>query len=421
MYSMNYEDLTILGIALGLGMLVGLQREHSQQRIAGVRTFTLIAILGTVAGFLTRDMGNQFILPALGLSLAVLIYAGGKSGKSEADPGKTTEVAILLMFAIGAYLVLGDRVIGVVAGGLLTMLLYAKARLHSFIDKLKDSDISAIMTLAGISLIILPILPDQTYGPYDVLNPHNIWLMVVFIVGLSVVGYFIYKFVGKDSGVISNGILGGLISSTATTVSFARKQKQAPNIAKVAVFVITTASAIALARVLIEIFVVAPGEFAALAMPIAFNFVIMGIICAWLFYTIKSDDESEELPEPENPAQLKAALIFGFLYGLILLLVAFTKEQFGSGGLYIVAIISGLTDVDAITLSLAQMIKGDELETNLGWKLILLASLSNLLFKGVMAAIIGTGKIVKWLAIAFGLSIAVGLLTIFLWPQAWHF
>ncbi|MDT0645453.1 MgtC/SapB family protein [Zunongwangia sp. F260] len=418
---MNYEDLTILGIALGLGMLVGLQREHSQQRIAGVRTFTLIAILGAVAGFLTRDMGNEFILPALGLSLAVLIYAGGKSGKSEADPGKTTEVAILLMFAIGAYLVLGDRVIGVVAGGLLTMLLYAKTRLHSFIDKLKDSDISAIMTLAGISLIILPILPDQTYGPYDVLNPHNIWLMVVFIVGLSVVGYFIYKFVGKDSGVISNGILGGLISSTATTVSFARKQKQAPDIAKVAVFVITTASAIALARVMIEIFVVAPGEFAALAMPIAFNFVIMGIICAWLFYIIKSDDESEELPEPENPAQLKAALIFGFLYGLILLLVAFTKEQFGSGGLYIVAIISGLTDVDAITLSMAQMIKGGEVETNLGWKLILLASLSNLLFKGVMAAIIGTGKIAKWLAIAFGLSIAAGLLTIFLWPQAWHF
>lgn len=418
---MNYEDLTILGIALGLGMLVGLQREHSHQRIAGVRTFTLIAILGAVAGFLTRDMGNEFILPALGLSLAVLIYAGGKNGKSEADPGKTTEVAILLMFAIGAYLVLGDRVIGVVAGGLLTMLLYAKSHLHGFIEKLRDSDISAIMTLAGISLIILPILPDQTYGPYDVLNPHNIWLMVVFIVGLSVMGYFIYKFVGKDSGVISNGVLGGLISSTATTVSFARKQKQAPKIAKIAVFVITTASAIALARVMIEIFVVAPREFAALAMPIAFNFVIMGIICAWLFYIIKSDDESEELPEPENPAQLKAALIFGLLYGLILLLVAFTKEQFGSGGLYIVAIISGLTDVDAITLSLAQMIKGDELETNLGWKLILLASLSNLLFKGIMAAVIGTGKIVKWLAIAFGLSITVGLLTIFLWPEAWHF
>jgi uncharacterized membrane protein (DUF4010 family) len=277
------------------------------------------------------------------------------------------------------------------------------------------------MTLAGISLIVLPILPDQTYGPYDVLNPQNIWLMVVFIVGLSVVGYFIYKFFGRDSGVIGNGILGGLISSTATTVSFARKQKQAPDIAKIAVFVITTASAIALARVMIEIFVVAPGDFPALAMPIAFNFIFMAGICAWLFYNIKRDKEAEELPEPENPAQFKTALVFGFLYGLILLLVAFAKDQFGSEGLYIVAIISGLTDVDAITLSLAQMIKGGEVETNLGWKLILLASLANLLFKGVMAAVIGTGKIVKWLVIAFGLSILVGLLTIFLWPEAWHF
>ncbi|WP_373055563.1 MgtC/SapB family protein [Zunongwangia sp. H14] len=280
---MNYEDLTTLGIALGLGMLVGLQREHSNQAIAGVRTFTIISILGAVAGFLTRDMQNEFILPALGLYLAALVYTGGRSKEDKRDPGKTTEVAILLMFAIGAYLVLGNRIIGVVAGGLLTMLLYAKSHLHDFIEKLKDSDVSAIMTLAGIFLIILPILPDQTYGPYDVLNPHNIWLMVVFIVGLSVVGYFIYKFVGKDSGVISNGILGGLISSTATTVSFARKQKQAPDIARIAVFVITTASAIALARVLIEISVVAPAQLPMLAMPIAFNFVVMCLICAWLF------------------------------------------------------------------------------------------------------------------------------------------
>ncbi|MDT0677110.1 MgtC/SapB family protein [Autumnicola musiva] len=418
---MNYDDLTTLGIALGLGMLVGLQREHSHQVIAGVRTFTIISILGAVAGFLTRDMQNEFILPALGLSLAALVYTGGRSKEDQRDPGKTTEVAILLMFAIGAYLVLGNRVIGVIAGGLLTMLLYAKSRLHNFIDKLKDSDVSAIMTLAGISLIILPVLPDQTYGPYNVLNPHNIWLMVVFIVGLSVVGYFIYKFVGKDSGVISNGVLGGLISSTATTVSFARKQKQAPDIAKIAVFIITTASAIALARVLIEISVVAPAELPQLAMPIAFNFVIMCLICSWLFYNIKKDKDTGELPEPENPAQFKAALIFGLLYGLILLLVAFTKEQFGNQGLYVVAIISGLTDVDAITLSMSKMIKNGGVSTQLGWKLILLASLANLLFKGIMAMIIGTGKIVKWLALSFGLSIAIGLLTIFLWPENWHF
>ncbi|MFD1095035.1 MgtC/SapB family protein [Salegentibacter chungangensis] len=418
----NYEDLTTLGIALGLGMLVGLQREHARNRIAGVRTFTLISILGTVAGFLTRDLDNPFILPVLGLSLAGMVFvAEALDKKTKMDPGQTTEVAVLLMYAIGAYLVMGDRIIGIVAGGLMAILLYAKAHLHNFIDKLKDSDISAIMTFAGISLIILPILPDETYGPFDVLNPHNIWLMVVFIVGISVVGYFIYKFFGKDSGIISNGILGGLISSTATTVSYARKQKESPNIAMVAAFVITTASAIAVIRILLEVFVIIPADFPKLVMPILFNFVIMAGICIWLFYRIKQDDELNQLPEPKNPAQFKTALVFGILYGVILILVAFAKEQFGRGGLYIVSIISGLTDVDAITLSLSNMIKNETIKTATGWKLILLASVSNLFFKGLLAITIGSGRLTKWLGIAFGLSILTGILTLLLWPENWHF
>ncbi|WP_373055562.1 DUF4010 domain-containing protein [Zunongwangia sp. H14] len=146
----------------------------------------------------------------------------------------------------------------------------------------------------------------------------------------------------------------------------------------------------------------------------------MSYLCL-AFYTVKKDKDAGELPEPENPAQFKAALIFGLLYGVILLLVAFAKEQFGNEGLYIVAIISGLTDVDAITLSMSNMIKGGGVSTSLGWKLILLASLANLLFKGIMAMVIGTGKIVKWLALTFGLSIAIGMITIFLWPENWHF
>lgn len=419
---MNYEDLTTLGIALGLGMLVGLQREHSHQQIAGVRTFSLISILGAVAGFLTRDLGNPYILPALGLALAAMVFAAEtKKEQGERDLGQTTEVAILLMFAIGAFLVLGEQVVGIVAGGVMAVLLYAKTHLHNFIDKLKDSDISAIMTFAGISLIILPILPNKTYGPMDVLNPHNIWLMVVFIVGLSVIGYFFYKFMGKNKSIISNSILGGLISSTATSISYARKQKEAPQIAAIAAFVITTASSIALVRVLIEVFVVIPEQFPKLVLPILFNFAFMAVVCAWLFYKIRKSSEDKELPEPENPAQFKTALVFGLLYGLILLIVAFAKEHFGNQGLYLVAVISGLTDVDAITLSLSRMMKDGVIEAAAGWQLILLASLSNLLFKGILAVSIGTRRLLKWLGIAFGSALVVGILTLLFWPSAWHF
>jgi uncharacterized membrane protein (DUF4010 family) len=277
------------------------------------------------------------------------------------------------------------------------------------------------MTFAGISLIILPILPDQTYGPLDVLNPRNIWLMVVLIVGISVVGYFIYKFVGKKTGIISNGILGGLISSTATTVSYARKTSDTKSINKVAAFIITAASAIALIRILIEVGVVIPEKLPQIILPLAIEFIIMAALCVGLFYLINKDNKDDEMPEPDNPAQFKSALIFGLLYGLILLAVAFTKQEFGNNALYIVAIISGLTDVDAITLSLSQLMKNDGLNISTGWRLILLASLSNLLFKGIMAAVLGTRQLAKWISVTFGISIAAGLLIMWLWPENWHF
>ncbi len=419
---MNYDDLITLGIAFGLGMLVGLQRQRTDNKMAGVRTFTLISILGVVSGFLSRDFDNPFILPVMGLAVTGLLITANiiKLKKlNEADIGQTTEVAALLMFAIGGYLVLGDQVIGVVVGGVMAVLLYVKEHLHDFIENLKDKDLAAIMTFAGISLVILPILPNKTYGPLDVINPKNIWLMVTLIVGISVIGYFIYKFVGKKVGVISNGVLGGLISSTATTVSYARKTKDAKNIGKMAAFVITAASAIALVRVLIEVGVVIPEKLPQIMLPIIVELIIMIVLCVGLFYLFNNDEKDDEMPEPKNPAQFKSALVFGLLYGLILLAVAFTKEEFGNEALYIVAIISGLTDVDAITLSLSQTMKGGGLNTETGWRLILLASLSNLLFKGIMAAVLGTKELTKWIAISFGISIAAGLLLMWLWPETW--
>ncbi|NND88822.1 MAG: MgtC/SapB family protein [Flavobacteriaceae bacterium] len=420
---MNYEDLMTLGIALGLGMIVGLQRQKTDHEMAGVRTFTLLTLLGTVAGFITREFDNPFLLPMIGFSVtALLVTANWIKIKRETDTdiGQTTEVAALLMFAIGAYLVLGDRVIAVVVGGVVAVLLHVKERLHDFIDRLEGKDLTAIMTFVAISMIVLPILPDETYGPLDVINPRNIWMMVTLIVGISVVGYFIYKFLGKKVGIISNGILGGLISSTATTVSYARKTADAASISKMAAFVITTASTIALARVMVEIGVVIPEKVPQLILPLLAEFVIMILLSVWLYYTIQKGEEESEMPEPKNPAQFKSALIFGLLYGLILLAVAFSKQEFGNNGLYVVSIISGLTDVDAITLSLSKLMSDGGLSTDTGWRLILLASLSNLVFKGIMAAVLGTKRLGKWVGITFGISLIAGLIIMWLWPSAWH-
>ncbi|PXX25275.1 MgtC/SapB family protein [Arenibacter sp. ARW7G5Y1] len=420
---MDYHDLTTLGIAFGLGLLVGLQREKANSELAGVRTFTLIAILGVLSGFLSRDYQNPFILPVLGIALtSLLVAANFIKIKVFANPdvGQTTEVAALMMFAIGAYLVMGDRVLGIILGASMSVLLYVKERLHNFIDKLQEKDLAAIMTFAGISLVVLPILPNKTYGPYNVLNPQNIWLMITLIVGLSVLGYFIYKFVGKKLGIISNGVLGGLISSTATTVSYARKTVDTASISKMAAFVITVASAISLARIMVEVGIVIPEKLPHILLPLMVEFVVMALICVGMFYSINKDSKDDKMPEPDNPADFKSALVFGLLYGAILLAVAFANEEFGDDALYVVAIISGLTDVDAITLSLSQLIKSDALNVDTGWKLILLASLSNLVFKGVVAGILGTKQLVKWIVLTFGIAIVVGISLIWLWPASWH-
>lgn len=420
---MENPDLITLGIAFGLGLLVGLQREKADHEMAGVRTFTLISVLGTIAGFLTRDFENPFILPALGLSVtAFMVAANLIKAKRDKNPnvGQTTEVAILLMFAIGAYLVLGSQIIGVIVGAILAILLYVKETLHNFIDKLKEKDLAAIMTFAGISLVILPLLPNKTYGPFNVLNPRNIWLMVTLIVGISILGYFIYKWLGKKAGMISNGILGGIISSTATTVSYARQAKGSGIAGKMSAFLILVAVTVSLVRVVIEIGVVVPEKLPQLILPFAVLFLFMALLSAALFYTINKDKKASEMPEPKNPAQFKSALFFGILYGLILLAVAFTKEKFGNSGLYVVSIIGGLANKDAITLSLSQLIKGG-LETTLGWKLIMTAVISNMVFKVVLASVLGNMQLSKYLGVAMLLSVAAGLILIWLWPEGWYF
>lgn len=420
---MDYEDLITLGIAFGLGMLVGLQREKADHEMAGVRTFTLIAILGAIVGFLTRDFNNPYILPAFGIAItALMLMANFLKAKKDPDTnvGQTTEVAVLLMFAIGSYLVLGNQIIAVVVGGALAVLLYIKETLHNFIDKLKDKDLSAIMTFVGISLVILPILPNETYGPYDVLNPRSIWIMVTLIVGISIVGYFIYKWVGKEAGMISNGILGGVISSTATSVSYARNSKGSKSLGKVSAFVILTAVTVSIIRVIIEIGFVVPEKLASVVAPFIALFVFMAILSVILFYTISKEKNEEEMPEPKNPAQFKSAFVFGILYGLILLAVAFTEEEFGDSGLYIVSIIGGLAKKDAITLSLAQSIKNG-LNTELGWRLIMTGMLANFAFKIAVGAVLGSKQLALWLGASMAVSIIVGVLMMWLWPESWHF
>jgi uncharacterized membrane protein (DUF4010 family) len=398
-----------LGIALGLGLLVGLQRESTASKLGGVRTFPLITLFGAVCGLLASSSGDWVI--GLGLLAMAGLIALGKQAELKAekpDTGMTTETAMLLMFAVGAYLIHGQRAVAIALGGAVAVLLHFKGELHEAVARLGALDLKAIMQLALISLVILPVLSNRTYGPYDVLNPRQIWWMVVLIVGINLGGYIVYKFWGANAGVVLGGILGGLISSTATTVSYAKRTRSTPHTANLAALVIVIASAVVYLRLQLEIATVAPRFLPAAALPLSAMLVLL-TVCAIVLW-LHNRAEADEMPEQENPSELKAALLFGLLYAAVLFGVAAVKTQFGNRGLYVVAVLSGLTDVDAITLSTSQLVQTDRLSAAEGWKLILTASLANLGFKVGAVAVLGNRSLFVKVAFCFGLVLIAGLI-----------
>jgi uncharacterized membrane protein (DUF4010 family) len=414
---MELWEVQKLAIALGLGLLVGFQREWTAPHVAGIRTFGLITLFGAMMGSFMESVGNWPVSAGL-LAVAAMIIVGNvlriRSTETEDDPGLTTEVAALVMYAVGVAIALDRIVLAVIVGGGTSVLLHWKRPLHRFVGRIGERDIRAIIQLVLIALVILPILPNQNYGPYGVLNPFEVWMMVVLIVGISLGGYIAYKFLGAGSGTLVSGILGGLISSTATTVSYSRHTRRSPAVSGLAALVIMIASTVVFGRVLVEVAVVAPSILADIMPPLAAMMGIMAVITVGLYF-FRSGDQGD-VPLDEDPSELPAAIIFGLLYAAVLFAVAAVKEHFDNEALYVVAALSGLTDMDAITLSTAQMINKDRLDVDAGWRMILIGFLSNLVFKGAAIAVLGSRDLLVRIVFAFGLAIAAGGLLLASWP-----
>lgn len=412
---MDNTLLSALSLALGLGLLIGLQREHAGSELGGIRTFPLLALLGLICGLLASEWG-QFVVVAgfIGvISLAVL--ANLPRIREQTDSGnQTTEVAALLTFALGAYLATGAYAVAIVIGAVTAVLLHFKKPMHHFVRAMDERDIQAVMHFAIVSLIILPVLPDQTYGPFQVLNPREIWLMVVLIVGIGLAGYVSYKLFGERAGVLPGGILGGLVSSTATTVAYARRARQAPEGEGLAAVTIMIASSVAQARVIVEVAVVAPGILPSVLPPLLIQFLLMATVSVAMLYFYRQKESG--MPEHDNPAELKSALVFGAIYAVVIFAAAAAKDYFGSEALYLVAVVSGFVDVDAITLSSAQLAVTERIEPLTAWRVILIASLTNLFFKAGMVLILGSAKLFWRLAVPFSASIAGGILILMAWP-----
>ncbi len=408
------QTFLYLGVALGLGMLVGLQRERSVSILAGFRTFPLITVLGTMASLASVAFGPWLVVAGLIALVGVVIVGDIAAMKQpDYDPGITTEAAILMMYCVGAYLPVGHIEVAITVGAGVAVLLHAKERLHGLASKLTDSDLRSIMQFVLLALVILPTLPNRAFDEYGVLNPHKIWLMVVLIVGISFGGYVAYKFFGGGAGTILGGVLGGLISSTATTVSYSRRAATTPAASGVAVIIITIASGMVFARLFVELAMTAPGSIAVTGPPMLIMLAAMAILSAIAWFVFRGP--SDELPVGESPSELKSAIAFGLLYAVVLYAAAASKRHFGDSGLYAVAAISGLTDVDAITLSSAELVNLGTLDAGTGWRLVLLAATTNLIFKAGAVALLGPRALSLRVVALFAIAIGVAGLLFFFW------
>jgi len=407
-----------LVIAVGLGLLVGLQREWRSERPAGIRTFTLITLLGSLCAFVAQQHGDWLLAAGL-LAVAAILWLGNWLTRRESDGGEqgvTTEVAALLMFLVGAILVDGYTEAAIVITGVTAVLLHWKDPLHAFTRRIGADEFRAIIQFVLIALVLLPILPNQAYGPYAVLNPFKVWFMVTLIVGINLVSYVIHRAMTARKGALLGGVLGGMISSTATTVSHARQSKSLRAPARTLAVVIVVASAVVNVRILIEIGVVGPGLLPQALVP----FVLLGLFMAACVLLLLRGDSNGGATEVEhrNPAEVKAALSFGVLFAVVLLAVAAVKSRFGLEAVYILALVSGLTDVDAMTLSVADLFQGGRISADDAWRVIMVASIANLAFKTGIVAVFGTRDVLRRVALVFGLTAALGAALVFWWPDA---
>lgn len=401
-------------IALAIGALIGTERERKQlnkSEFAGIRTFILIALFGIVSAFISEFYPNVLIISFLGLIVLVgLSYMA--STRENGDIGITTEVVALITFVLGALCYTDEGImIAPIIAIIITALLAAKSYLHGFIRKISEKELTNTLKFLIIAFVILPLLPDQTMGPLDVFNPYQIWLVVVFISAISYAGYILMKLIGAERGLGLTGVVGGLVSSTAVATAMASRVKENELVIRAAVFAVVIASSMMFLRVLFEVLVINPDLISLLVIPML-SMGIVGIflgILAWKVTKIRELDSEIEL---KNPFSLKPALIFGLLFIAILFISKIADIYFGSSGLYVASIISGLADVDAITISMALLAK-TTISPEVAVTAITLAAISNTIVKFLIVLFFGTRKFGQIVGLIFAAIITTGLIAIF--------
>jgi uncharacterized membrane protein (DUF4010 family) len=407
---MTLDFFLNLATALGVGLLIGTERSWSgrespgQELVAGIRTFGLAGLFGGLAAVSVTHLG-AFAWVAMFIVLGLLVIAGYLiDARRSGDHGMTTEVALLLTFLLGSLAIAESRQLAAACAIVVALLLSLKTRLHQALKRLSEAELGGALKMLFISVVLLPALPNQGYGPWQALNPYTTWMMVVLIAGIGFAAYVAIRAFGARHGLLVTALLGGIVSSTAMTITLARLN--APQLRAALLAGLLATSALMFPRVLLEVGIVNPALLPGLSLPLAAAGAIYA--AGALFYYLRAASAADSDAEPllKNPFELGPALRFAALLVLILLLVEGARRWFGDAGIYLVSLLAGLTDVDAITLSLASKAR-DGLAHEVAARGIVFAALSNSLVKAMLIVLIGGRELaVRTLPIMFA-----GLLT----------
>ena len=398
-------DLALrFGAALGLGLLLGLERERKRDAelmFGGVRTFALIALLGALGAFMERELNQGWLVVAAFIAVSALVIMSYATTAARGELGITSEISALLAFMVGALCGWDKVAVASVATVVCLLLLTLKDFLHGLARRVELADVEATLQFAVISVIILPLLPNETFGPppLDVINPYKIWLMVVLIAGLNFLGYVLVKVLGGEHGFVVTGILGGLVSSTAVTLSFSQRSRREPEMRRAFVLAIVVAWTIMFVRVVVVVGLVNRSLARGLALALG-CMAAAGLLVSLVLWRRNLLHGKGVVTAGTNPFELGEAIKFGLLFGVVTLVAKAAEVYLGETGLYIAGALAGLTDVDAISLSMANLAAAEPESLNVAARTIVIAVVSNTLTKTGMAVFLGAPALRRTILLA---------------------
>lgn len=412
-------------IALFIGALVGIDREKKRgaengRDIAGLRTFILFALTGALAAELSQRLASAWLFAVGGLLVGAIVTAGyAVFARVQASYGLTSEMAAFVVYLLGGVAIVGDPALAVALAIATAAVLAFKEPLHEIVTKIGRDDLYATLTLLICTFIVLPVLPNRAVDPWGALNPYTMWWLVILISGLSLIGYVATRMLGEGRGVPLTGLFGGLVSSTAVTLSFARRSREAGATATTDALAagILLAWAVMFGRILIEVAVVSRALVAPIAVPMACVGAVTLAAAALLLWHgrragVRGGADAEAVPL-ENPFSLASAIRFALLFAAVLLVVKLVETYLPGRGLYAVAALAGLTDVDAITLSVAGAAAEGTVDADMAVAAIVIAALSNTLVKTGFVVAIGTAALKRRLLAAVGLLVGGAAASLF--------